>query len=126
MIVLAGLACAWFVLGIRQAHEISVASAIVSRPGPLGPADAAHASALLKEAKTLNPDLEVDVLRGRLASAEHHLRQARQILGTVTKREPKNLDAWLWLAHASGYDPVSFYAADLAIDSLVPPIKGKH
>ena len=122
VLVVATVACAWFVLGIRQAHEIARATSIVSQQGPPAPAQARTAASLLHSAGTLNPDLEVDVLRGRLALARDDLPAARRILESVVHREPQNLEAWIWLARASSGSPSAFRLAVSRIKTLLPNV----
>jgi hypothetical protein len=103
--VVAIVVCAWFGLGIRQAHDISRATAIVSQPGTI-PADHLRAAAsALRAAGPLDPDHEVDILRGRLAVKQQDPQRAERILKTVVREEPMNLEAWIWLAGVSLIDP---------------------
>jgi predicted Zn-dependent protease len=113
------IACAWFVLGVRQAHEIGAATAIVSQQGPLRPAQVSQARSRLNAAGTLNPDLEVDVLRARLVLDLGDPPGARAILDSVVRREPQNLEAWIWLARAARGDPATFKLAIARIDELI-------
>ena len=122
MLVLAVAACAWFVLGARQAHGIATATGIVSQPHPPTAAQARTATSSLNSAGTLNPDLEVDVLRGRLALARGELPGARRILEGVVRREPQNLEAWIWLARASVGAPATFRQAVAAFRRLLPNV----
>ncbi len=122
-IALAILACAWYALGVRQAHELNAATGILSQPAPLPTAQAMQASALLGSAATLNPDLQVDVLRAQLALARNQDARARQILFGVIRREPKNLEAWIWYARAAGSNARAFYAAEAGIARLAPGLR---
>lgn len=120
ILLVAVVACAWFALGARQAHEVARATIIiVERPTA---AQAQTATSLLESAGTLNPDLEVDVLRGRLALDRGELPTARRILEGVVRREPKNLEAWIWLARASGGAPSTFVLAVKRVASLLPKV----
>ena len=94
--------CAWFVLGIRQAHNTTKVRNLVLNQGTFTAAQAAHEDSLLKAAKTLNPDLEVDVLRGQVAMFAGQLQRADQILESVVRREPDNIIGWIWLARSLG------------------------
>jgi predicted Zn-dependent protease len=123
VLVLALLACAWFVLGIRQAHELASAASIVSQQRPPTAAQARTAGSQLRSAAELNPDLEVDVLRGRLALARGNPPAARRILESVTRREPQNLEAWLWLARASAGAPATFQLAVARFHQLLPHVR---
>ena len=122
ILALALVASAWFVLAVRQAHEIAGATNIVSLPGPPSAARARTAASLLSSAGTLDPDLEVDVLRGRLALVRGELAAARRILKSVVRREPDNLEAWSWLARASAGAPATFRLAVAAVDRLLPAV----
>jgi predicted Zn-dependent protease len=101
MTLVAIAACAWFVVGIRQAHEIDSATAIVMQGRSAGPAQLAKAGRLLASAGFFNPDREVDILRGRLEIAQSHSQRAVRILQGVTHSEPLDLEGWIWLAGAS-------------------------
>lgn len=92
---------AWFVLGARQAHEIKAATTIVARGASAGPRALAQVQPELSAAAVLNPDSEIDILRGRAALSEGRSRDGRQILAQVARSEPLNLDGWIWLAGAS-------------------------
>lgn len=105
IVVVAVLACAWFVLGIRQAHELSEATAIVNQSSAPTAAEAARATSLLRSAGTLNPDRDVELLRAALALDENNFEGARRILEAVVRNEPMNVEAWALLATAAGSDP---------------------
>jgi predicted Zn-dependent protease len=116
--------CAWFVLGVRQARDTARATALVNSSTQLSSADGARARSLLNSAGTLNPDLTVDMLRGQLALDENDNRRAAQILASVTRREPMNLDAWVLLAQATQTgDRQAFARAIRAVGTLDPRIK---
>jgi hypothetical protein len=122
-VALAAIVCAWFAIGIRQAHDTAKASSILSAGAPLNASQAAHVTALLRGAKLLNPDEQVAVLRGELAIRRNDLAAARNILRAVLRAEPMNLQAWAWLAKASSNDPSTFLLALLHINQLEPRVK---
>jgi len=122
-VALAAIVCAWFAIGIRQAHDTAKASSILSAGAPLNASQAAHVTALLRGAKLLNPDEQVAVLRGELAIRRNDLAAARNILRAVARAEPMNLQAWVWLAKASSNDPSTFLLALLHINQLEPRVK---
>jgi hypothetical protein len=99
-IVLALVLCAWFGLGIVQAHDTNTATTIINEPG-MSAKQAKHVRALLRGAGTLNPDLQVQLLRGRLALLENDRARAVGIFRDATRREPMNVQAWLLLAEAA-------------------------
>jgi len=113
--------CAWFALGIRQARDVDEATALLSQSAPLTAAQADHAASLLHTAGQLNPDAQVDVLRGQLAYDRGERGQAQQILGVVVRREPRNLVAWLWKAR-SATDASEFKAALAHVGLLMPRV----
>lgn len=113
------LCCAWFALSARQAHELATASAIVESGQRLSPGQVRHAMALLDAAATLNPDPQVDVVRGELAAAEGQLARARRILAGVIRREPRNLAAFEAYARASTDNERAYFAAQVGIGRLV-------
>jgi thioredoxin-like negative regulator of GroEL len=93
--------CAWFVVGIRQAHDTAQASAILSGAATLNTAQREHAGSLLRSAGFMNPDTEVDLLRAQLALTRGHSTQAEEILLSVVNKEPLNSQAWFSLAQHS-------------------------
>jgi predicted Zn-dependent protease len=105
IVVVVVVVCAWFGLGIRQAHDISSATSIVAQTGTIPATELRAAASALQSAQTLDPDDEVAILRGRLAVKEQDPRRAERILKTVVRDEPMNLEAWIWLAGVSLIDP---------------------
>jgi hypothetical protein len=122
----AGIVCAWFAVGVRQAHDTARAGSVLSGATPLNPVQGERVAALLREARLLNPDQQVGVLRGELAIRRHDLGAARAILGEVVHAEPMNVQAWVWLAKASSNDPSAFLVALLHINRLEPPVRQKR
>lgn len=119
LVVFALVACAWYVLGIRQTQEISAATSIIAQHGTVTAGQARRATSLLNEAATLNPDKTVDVLRARLALVRGDQARAREILFKVIREEPKNLDGWIWYSAASRGDPVAFFAAQIGLRRVI-------
>jgi predicted Zn-dependent protease len=115
-------ACAWYVLGVRQARETGRAAAIVSATTPLSAGQAREASSLLRAAKVLNPDTTPDVLQAQLERDQGRFAQARTTLERVVAREPENVIAWLWLAKSSPGRPKTAIGALLQIRRLVPSV----
>lgn len=124
MVVLAVLVCAWFALAARAAHDSARATAIVSNPGGLTAAQAAHARSLLDEAATLNPDSSVDLLRAQVALGRHQNGAAVRMIESVADREPMNLQAWVALARATlNRNPRLLELAVHRIGRLAPNVK---
>lgn len=120
---LALVVCAWFALGVRQAHGTDGAMAILSQGSRITAAQARHVDSLLADARTLNPDGEVDILRGRAALSRGQIQTAQRILGQVARAEPQNLEAWLWLAHSAGSNRMLFYRALVRVRKLEPVVR---
>jgi hypothetical protein len=110
---LALVVCAWFVLGIQQAHDTNRVTAIVSGlfgQRELRPAQASRANSLLNSAQVLNPDAQVDVLRARVALLRGDRARAKRILIDVLRREPMNIAAWYGLATSAKDQPTVLLA----------------
>jgi hypothetical protein len=114
---------AWFAIGTRQALGTDDATAIVTTARMISPAQARRADALLHEAGLLNPDQEVNILRGAATLEAGHQLAAQRIFEAVTRAEPQNLEAWLWLAHASGTNQRLFVRALDRVRELEPLVR---
>ena len=99
-ISLAVVACAWFALATQQAREVSRATAIAEGPGSLRARQAEQADSLLASASTLNPDRQIDLLRGLVALDRSQRARAIEIFQRLTRAEPLNVNAWVDLARA--------------------------
>jgi hypothetical protein len=126
VLALAVLACAWFVVGIRQARDVTRATAILSARVPVDAARAARVSTLVRGAKLLSPDPAVDLLSAQLAIRRGDRPRARRIAEGVVRAEPMNVQAWLWLAKASSDSPPTFVRALVHINALEPPVHRKR
>ena len=118
--LLAIVACAWFIIGIRQSADISRASRILSQPKRLTPQQEVHVASLLDWAATLNPDQQVGILRAQLAQSERNHDLAQKLLQAVVRQEPMNLEAWSLLANVSGDKPALQLLAFRHIAQLHP------
>ncbi len=118
-LLVAVVVCAWFAVGIRQAHDTSKATAIVSGANRLNGAQAERAASLLRAAGFLNPDTEVDLLRAQLARDLSERQRAEQILAGVVRKEPLNVRAWVSLA-ANATTGTTYIHALREIALLVP------
>jgi predicted Zn-dependent protease len=127
MIILAVVVCAWFALGIRQTRDTARATAIIASAASANGPSAAQASqerSLLRAAGTLNPDKQLDVLRGQLALLQGNNRSATRILEGVVAQEPLNVEAWVYLARAAfNVNRHEFGIAAQRIAQLDPPQK---
>lgn len=118
-LVLALLCCVWFAIGVRQSVNLSRATSIVSQQSRLTPAQVRRTQSLLNHAAALNPDQQVNVVRGEVAIEEGENARARLILHAVVHREVNDLQAWLMYARASSDDLIQNYAAQYVINRLV-------
>ncbi len=114
--------CAWFALGIRQSHDLNVATDIISAPAPLSAGQARRASDLLRQAGELNPDTAVDLARSQLALRRGDSARARAIALSVARSEPQNIEAWLAYGGASAHDPRAFALALRHLEELAPTV----
>jgi predicted Zn-dependent protease len=108
---------------VRQAHGTDGATTILSRGARITADQARHVDSLLAGARPLNPDREVDILRGEAALERGQTQTAQRILGQVARAEPQNLEAWLWLAHSAGSNRPLFYRALVQVRKLEPVVR---
>jgi hypothetical protein len=113
--------CAWFVIGVRQAHDVDHATALLSAGPHISGRNAAQAASLLHGAQLLNPDRQVDVLRAQLADERGDRPTAERILRGVVAAEPMNALAWVQLAR-SATDGATLRLAFARLAVLVPPV----
>ncbi len=114
--------CAWFALGIRQAHDTAQANTILSNSSSLSVGQAEHVDSLLHSAGFLNPDRQVSVLRAQVALQRGDHKMAQAILQGVVRAEPQNAQAWLALARAAT-NRQTFDRALSVIAHLLPPVR---
>jgi hypothetical protein len=101
LLVVAVVVCAWFALGIRQAHDTASASSSLSSSTRLTAAQAKHLDSILDEAGFLNPDREVSLLRAQVARQRRQLAKAQSIILQVVHDEPLNVEAWFALGQVA-------------------------
>ncbi len=124
--VVAVVACVWFGLGIRQAHDLGRAQAIVSGANSLSARQAAQVDSLLRAAATLNPDQQVNLVRGEAAAARNQNARAARIFEQVAAREPMNITAWVLIAQADYGKGRPLTRALAHIAQLDHQFKGAH
>lgn len=112
--------CAWFGIGIRQAHNVASVTQTIGSSQSLTVTQLHALDSRLAAAATLNPDRTVDILRARVLIEAGRPRAAEPILERVTHAEPMNLDGWLWLAGAALNDPPVARDAIAHINRLDP------
>jgi hypothetical protein len=123
LVAVAVLACAWFGLAIRSTHDAQSVTDLLSAHNSLTPAQAASAQRTLAQARVLNPDERLNILR---AQADFHaglVRRAVALVRGTVGREPDNVDAWVDLAVMSQQvDPSLARLAHQRVRQLVPPV----
>jgi len=120
LVAIAAIVCAWFALGIRQAHDTAQATTILSNASTLSAAQADHVDSLLHSASFLNPDRQVSVLRAQAAKERGDPGLAQTILEGVVHAEPQNAVAWIALARAAT-NRQTYLGAVFVLGHLVPP-----
>jgi hypothetical protein len=123
MATVAVVVCAWFALGIRQARNIDRASAIITSGTTPSPRQASEIKGWLDAAGWLNPDRQVQLLRGKLDQERGERAAARRILLPATAAEPMNLQAWVYLAQVTTPPEKAFEDALHAIARLDPKVR---
>ena len=119
-LILAVALCAWFVLGIRQADDVTRATNAIEGSRVLTVTQLHTIDSWLQAARTFNPDAEIDILRGRAAIKAGRIGLAQRILAGVSRDEPMNLEGWIWLAGSALGDPSRARRAVAQIDKLDP------
>jgi predicted Zn-dependent protease len=119
-LLLALVVCAWFALGIRQAHETAKATDLVTSGSSLTGRQLADVQSWLDSAATLNPDSTVDIVRAQALIKAGRARAAERLMESLTQREPLNLEAWIWLGGAALGDPAVAREAITHINALDP------
>jgi hypothetical protein len=122
-VLIALCACAWFAIGIRDTQNTDQATAILSASPHLTPAAARRVDSLLNDAGLLNPDRQIQILRGQLALQAGHRALAQRILEGVVAAEPQNLVAWSWLRQAAPPGSRTAEAAYFHQLLLDPPVR---
>jgi hypothetical protein len=116
-------ACAWFALGARAAHDQDAASNVLNQHLNLTAAEANQALSLIHNAKTLNPDQELNILRAQVEQHAGHAQQAVAIAKAVAREEPLNVNAWFVLELMSRQvDPALNRLAQARVRQLVAPV----
>jgi predicted Zn-dependent protease len=114
----------WLALGLYQSRSEEQAKDVVLPFNRLDEREARRAERLLDRAAWLNPDVQPDIYRAILALDRGRSGPAvRTILG-VTRREPRNIEAWAWLSTLARLDGDRALAAraDRRIAELRPPV----
>jgi hypothetical protein len=114
----------WFLLGARQAHQLTRAMTIVQSQR-LTASQAAAAARLLRSAHTLNPDRSVVLAQAQLADRRGQFNRALRLADSVADAEPMNAHAWYAVAqYAAAADDTPLERSSFVhVRALVPPVK---
>lgn len=96
--LLALAACAWFAIGVRQAHQTDAAAAIVGAGGGRSAADLARAQTLIDSAGFLYPGQDIPKLRAQQLLEQRHYARAAPVIAAIVRAEPQNLQGWIDVA----------------------------
>lgn len=96
--VLALAVCAWFAVGIRQAHQSDAAAAIVGAAGGQSAADLARAQRLIDSADFLYPGQDIANLRAEQLLEQRRYDRAAPVIASIVRAEPQNLQGWIDVA----------------------------
>lgn len=99
------VACAFFAIGIHQAHDLSGAQGILGGANVTS-AQATRARSLLDSAGSLNPDRTVALTRGQLDLRLNDTPAAFAVFRRLVGQEPQNVQAWLGLTESAYGKPV--------------------
>ena len=105
--VLAAVALAWLVLGLRAARLESEAADLVGRSPADAPQDRLErARDAYRRARSFNADAAPEVREAGLLNFDGRRREALELLRDVVRSEPENPDAWILIAGvAAELDP---------------------
>lgn len=121
VVALALTVCAWFALGVRQAHDTARATSILARSSSLSQTQARRAMSLLSAAGELNPDTNVNLLRAQLDAELGERQAAVQILQKLARSEPQNAAIWDQLARTATTNPRVVVEAERHLAELISP-----
>lgn len=98
-------ACAFFAVGIHQAHDVSAAQGILDS-AKVTTSQALRARSQLDSAGFLNPDRTVAVTRGQLDLRLNDPAAAFAVFRRLVSQEPENVQAWLGLTESAYGKPI--------------------
>ena len=124
LVAVAVLACAWFGLALRSTHDAqSVTNLLSAHNNSLTPAQAASAQRTLSQARVLNPDERLSILRAQVEFHAGYVHRALALARGVVRREPDNAEAWVVVELMSRQiDPPLNRFAQQRVLQLVPPV----
>jgi predicted Zn-dependent protease len=123
LLAIALAACVWFALGARAAHDQDAATNVLNARSTLSGPEAKKALSLIDDARTLNPDQSLNILRAQVELHSGHPHLAVAIAKAVVAKEPLNADGWFVLELLSRQvDPALNRLAQARLRQLVAPV----
>jgi len=123
ILLVAVVACAWYILQIRELNERERVTAFVDQHTRITEAQAKAADATLANAQFLNPDQLVRSLRAVVATKAGDRSRAIAIAEAIVRREPLNYGTWEFVAYLfAGTDSRTLRVAQAHIRMLVPSV----
>lgn len=122
-LVIAVVACSWFVLGLRALHNESSVRDFLTHHRTLTRAQLRSVNATLDEAAFLNPDEEVSTIRAIAYPQAGDVPGAIAIAKATVRKHPQDYVGWLVLEFVSrGTDPAAYRLARARLRALAPPV----
>ncbi len=123
LLTVALAACAWFGLGVRSVHDQNQVNALLNTHNQLSPAQAQAAIAKLNQARVLDPDENLSILRAQVKFHSGDVAGAVVLARGIVDRAPQYADGWLVLEVLSDrIDPALNRLAQVRLRQLVPPV----
>ncbi len=123
ILLIAVVACAWYILQIRELSERDRITAFVNQHTKISEAQAKAADATLDDAQFLNPDQAVSSLRSVVATRVGDRSRALAIAEAIARREPLNYGTWEFVAYLlEGTHSPMLRLAKAHIRMLVPSV----
>lgn len=123
LVAVAVLACAWFALAIRSTHDEHSVTSLLNAQNHLTSEQAAAALRTLSQARVLDPDEQLNILRAQVNFHSGRVRTAAALARGIVGREPDNVEAWLVLELMSrGIDVSLNRLAQQRVSQLAPPV----
>lgn len=123
LVAVAVSACAWFALAIRSNHDENSVTTLISAHNNLTSAQAAAARGTLSQARLLDPDERLNILRAQVDFHAGETRRALAVARGIVSREPDNVEAWFVVELMSRQaDPALNRLAQQRVAQLVPSV----
>jgi hypothetical protein len=117
------VACAWFALGLRALDDQTSVTAVINGNHTITAAQARSIESTLADARVLNPDEALNILRAQVEFRTGDVPKAAAIVKGIVGREPLNVNAWLVLELMTRQiDPATNRLAQARVRALAPSV----